>query len=140
MTLHHLYAHARRTGAAMTRPEPVRLTDAGDGIQLHPDHIAATYTIAPWPDNTGPWTDIPEARPRCRLRVTGTDPVVIVVDTDGHLHHPKTDKIAVDRYAGDDYADVRAEGRARWTRVNGADTEQPDDVVRPQPDGGGDRG
>ncbi len=124
----------------MTRPEPVRLTDAGDGIQLHPDQIAATYTIAPWPDDNGPWTDIPEARPRCRVRVTGTDPVVIVVDTDGSLHHPKNPKLKIDQYPGAGYAQVRAEGEARWTRANGSDTDQPDDVVRPQVGRGAGRG
>jgi hypothetical protein len=125
----------------MTRPAPVRLTDAGDGIQIHPDHVAATYTIAPWPGDNGPWTDIPEARPRCRVRIDdGADPVTVVVDTGGHLHHPKDAGLVTDRYPGEGYADVRAEGRARWTRVNGADTGQPDDVVRPEIERGGSRG
>lgn len=125
-------------GAAMTRPEPARLTDAGDGVHLHPDQIAATYRVA-WFDGDA-WTDIPEARPRCRVRVDeGAAPVTIVVDTDGHLHHAKDAGLVTDRYPGEDYADVRAEGRERWRRVNGSDTDQPDDVVRPQV-GDGSRG
>lgn len=93
---------------------PVQLVDAGDGVHLHPDQIAAAYMIGP--HLGGAWTDMPEARPRSRARSEVA--VTVVIDTDGTLHHPDEDGLEVDRYEGDGYADVRREGEERWARID----------------------
>jgi hypothetical protein len=98
-----------------TTPAPDRHhIDAGDGTHLHPDRVAARYTIA-----EDVWTDVPEARPRARVRVSeGEGVATVTVDVDGGLHwHPSRD-VVVDRYEGDGYAAVRAEGEARWAAID----------------------
>lgn len=96
----------------------IRLVTAGDGTQIDPDDITATYTIT-MQDPAESWTDIPEARPRCRMKVTDDDAQVIVVVTrDGTLHYDRKAKLKIDEYQGEKYADVRAESEQRWARYD----------------------
>jgi hypothetical protein len=97
-------------------PPPVELVNVGDGVYLHPDQVAAAYVAT-----EGVWTDVPEARPRARIRTSdGEGNAVVTVDVDGGMHwHPGKD-VVVDRYDGDEYAAIRAEGEERWARVDAA--------------------
>jgi len=100
----------------------VGLIHAGDGTWIHPGDIAATYVIDWAPASPevitpeGVWTDLPEARPRCRVRVHQGDPAVTIpITRDGAMHHDPAAALEIDAYEGRQYADVRAEGEARWT-------------------------
>lgn len=100
----------------------IALVHAGDGTWIHPDDLAATYVIEWTPASPeritveGVWTDLPEARPRCRARVhQDNPPVTIPITRDGTMHHDPAAAIEIDRYEGETYAAVRAEGEARWT-------------------------
>jgi hypothetical protein len=98
--------------------QPIRLVTAGNGTHIDPDDIAATYTIEAT-EPAGAWTDLPEARPRCRMRVTDDDTrVVVIVTRDGSLHYDPKAKLKVDTYPGEKYAEVRAESDARWARYD----------------------
>lgn len=62
------------------------------------------------------WTDMPEARPRARARVTAGQPdAPIVVTLDGGLHYGPDAGVEIDLYEDPKYADVKAEGEARQT-------------------------
>lgn len=94
------------------------LVDAGDGVHLHPDSIAAAVTVV---GGEGWWTDLFQARPRARARSSTS--VRVVIDTDGGLHYPPTDGLEVDRYEDPAdqpgmYADARAESEAYWAAID----------------------
>lgn len=60
------------------------------------------------------WVDMPEASPRARCRVADgvrEQPVSIL---DDHSIVCDTDLVQIDRYEDEKYADVRAEGEARY--------------------------
>lgn len=91
------------------------------GVHVNPADIAVEYRA-----QLDTWTDMPEARPRqrCRLKAgDDRDPRVFVM-TDGELRFDKTD-VQVDGYPGEEYAAVRAEGEARWARVDAVKAAQP---------------
>jgi hypothetical protein len=76
------------------------------------DQIDRTYTVGPDPMGGDAWTDIREAKPRCRVRVSAdAPPVLFVVTKDGTLHYdaPQEGEVEIDRYEDEAYADVRAE-------------------------------
>ena len=105
--------------------ESVSYVQAPDGVHLDPADVTATYVVqfselSPGSD-VGVWSDVPEARPRCRVRVAKGDPAVSVpVTKDGVMHHDPGAKLEVDLYEGDGYEQVRAEGEARWAAVDAA--------------------
>lgn len=54
------------------------------------------------------WTDVREAKPRCRVKVAeGQASQMVTVDSDGALDAP--DGVIVDYYEGDQYENIRAE-------------------------------
>jgi hypothetical protein len=92
------------------------------GVQVDPADVTAIYHA-----DESCWTDMPEARPRARCRKLAApgDPRVVCL-TDGIvLSDP--DAVELDVYAGDGYEQVRAEGEARWARV---DALEPGAVTR----------
>lgn len=74
-------------------------------------HIVATYTIAKEdPPHDTVWTDIREAKPRCRVRATGQDPVTVKVDRDGKIDVTGGAR-DVDQYEDEKYKEIRDEVR-----------------------------
>ena len=73
-------------------------------------------------DNTQPGvgTDMPDARPRSRMRLAPgrTETAVVEIDDDGKATIPEG--VEVDTYAGAKYKDVRDEGVATWARRDGS--------------------
>jgi hypothetical protein len=86
-----------------------------NGRHIPRNTIAAQYVITDDPNLPGAWTDVPEVKPRCRVRVkAGAGPALVVVTTDGEMHLEAGARVDVDGYEGDEYAKVREEGEQRW--------------------------
>jgi hypothetical protein len=67
------------------------------------------------------WVDMPEVRPRTRMRLAeGEDgPVQVLIDRHGKatfVPPGSEQKVEIDTYQGEGYEAVRAEGEAYWRR------------------------
>lgn len=86
------------------------------GVHIPDEDVTAVYT-----PTAEEWTDMPEARPRARARVDPNAPADAEVRVwcldDGTLRYDLS-AVLIDRYEGDGYEQVRAEGEARWARLD----------------------
>ena len=88
------------------------------GVHVAEKDITAVYT-----PTEHEWSDMPEARPRARCRVVAGAPAGAEIRvwclSDGEVRHDES-AVLIDRYEGDGYEAIRAEGEARWARLDQA--------------------
>lgn len=82
--------------------------------------MTTTYRLDIEPGANPFWTDMPEVRPRTRMRPgpTAKQPIVIVISDEGMATIPSGADVQVDVYGAAKYKDVRDEGVARWSRYD----------------------